>query len=66
MLANCFLAMASLRSGSFGTSTSSSMPNPEQFAELYLRLQAEFGKDSPVVKRIIDLGDEIERLAGRL
>jgi len=23
------------------------MPNPEQFAELYLRLQAEFGKDSP-------------------
>ncbi len=28
--------------------------------------EREFGKDSPMVKRIIDLGDEIERLAGRL
>ncbi len=28
--------------------------------------EREFGKDSPIVKRIIDLGDEIERLAGRI
>lgn len=28
--------------------------------------EREFGKNSPMVKRIIELGDEIERLAGRL
>jgi len=28
--------------------------------------EREFGRDSPIVKRIIELGDEIERLAGRL